>query len=226
MIPNAQSSEERIRSMITPTDLINLSKPGSGQEPTNLQRRNLIGGTLAVLLSSSLRVMAKEKESDVPNDPFIVLLKGLYQPVPAGQGPDDNLGLSQVNLSDGSYSRTLIYPIFGISEKTHQDKPIGKFYAQFGGTLCAYDLPGGALAMSFNSPPECAPPGFNGFVPFPDGMGGSFLEGTFELMILEATGVYRAFQGGHNHMVDRLHQLANGSFDEFCFCNISQYDFP
>ena len=199
-----------------------------GQEPTNLQRRNLIGGTLAVLLSSSLRVMAKEKEKekDVPNDPFIVLLKGLYQPVPAGHGPDDNLGLSQVNLSDGSYSRTLIYPIFGISEKTDQDKPIGKFYVQFQGNLCAYDLPGGALAMSFNSPPECAPPGFNGFVPFPDGNGGSFLEGTFELMILEATGVYRAFQGGHNHMVDRLHQLANGSFDEFCFCNISQYDFP
>jgi hypothetical protein len=195
-----------------------------GQEPTNLQRRNLIGGTLAVLLSSSLRVMAKEK--DVPNDPFIVLLKGLYQPVPAGHGPDDNLGLSQVNLSDGSYSRTLIYPIFGISEKTDQDKPIGKFYVQFVGNLCAYDLPGGALAMSFNSPPECAPPGFNGFVPFPDGMGGSYLEGTFELMILEATGIYRAFQGGHNHMVDRLHQLANGSFDEFCFCNISQYDFP
>jgi hypothetical protein len=217
-----------LKKPITPPALINLSKPGSGQEPTNLQRRNLIGGTLAVLLSSSLRVMAKEKEkeSDVPNDPFIVLLKGLYQPVPAGHGPDDNLGLSQVNLSDGSYSRTLIYPIFGISERTDQDRPIGKFYVQFEGTLCAYDLPGGALAMSFNSPPEGAPPGFNGFVPFPDGMGGSYLEGTFELMILEATGIYRAFQGGHNHMVDRLHQLANGSFDEFCFCNISQYDFP
>jgi hypothetical protein len=111
--------------MITPPVLINLSKPDSGQEPTNLQRRNLIGGTLAVLLSSSLRVMAKEKEKDVPNDPFIVLLKGLYQPVPAGHGPDDNLGLSQVNLSDGSYSRTLIYPIFGISERTDQDRPIG-----------------------------------------------------------------------------------------------------
>jgi hypothetical protein len=45
-------------------------------------------------------------------------------------------------------------------------------------------------------------------------------------MILEATGIYRDFQGGHNHMVDRLHQLANGSFNEFCFCNISQYQFP
>jgi hypothetical protein len=45
-------------------------------------------------------------------------------------------------------------------------------------------------------------------------------------MILEATGVYRPFQGGHNHMVDRLHQLANGDLNEFCFCHISQYQFP
>jgi hypothetical protein len=27
-------------------------------------------------------------------------------------------------------------------------------------------------------------------------------------------------------MVDNLHQLADGSFDEFCFCNISTYQFP
>jgi hypothetical protein len=131
-----------------------------------------------------------------------------------------------VNLSDGSYSRTRIYPVFGIRESKDEDRPIGNFYVQFTGNLCAYDLPGGALAMRFNSPPAGAPLGFNGFVPFPDGKGGNFLEGTFELVILEATGIYKAFQGGHNHMVDKLHQLANGSFDEFCFCNISQYDFP
>ncbi len=146
--------------------------------------------------------------------------------MPVGDGPADNLGLSAVNLSDGSYSRTLIYPVFGIPESRDQDTFIGKFYVQFTGNLCAYELAGGALAMSFNDVPPGAPPGFNGFVPFPDGTGGSYLEGTFELMILEATGIYRAFQGGHNHMVDRLHQLANGSFDEFCFCNISQYEFP
>jgi len=80
--------------------------------------------------------------------------------------------------------------------------------------------------MSFDSVPAGAPPGFNAFVPFPDGVGGNYLEGTFELVILEATGIYQDFQGGHNHMVDRLHQLADGSFDEFCFCNISQYQFP
>ena len=69
----------------------------------------------------------------------------------------------------------------------------------------------------------------------PDGSGGQFDEGTFELTILEATGVYSAFKGGHNHMVDRLHQLVAGpvfagfpasGYDEFCFCIISQYQFP
>ena len=29
-----------------------------------------------------------------------------------------------------------------------------------------------------------------------------------------------------SRMHDRLHQRATGQFDEFCFCNISQYQFP
>jgi hypothetical protein len=200
---------------------------GNGQKPTNIQRRTLLGGALAALLSSSVSVplMAEENEERL-NNFFILLLKGIYQPVPVGEGPADNLGLSAVDLSDGSYTRNRIYPIFSIPGSKDQDKPIGTFFVQPAGSLCAYDLPGGALAMSFNSVPAGAPQGFNAFVPFPDGTGGNFLEGTFELVILEATGIYRAFQGGHNHMVDRLHQLANGNFDEFCFCNISQYQFP
>jgi hypothetical protein len=59
----------------------------------------------------------------------------------------------------------------------------------------------------------------------PDGQGGRFLEGTFELTILEGTGIYKPFVGGNNHMVDRLHFLApgdgSGGIDEFCFCFIS-----
>jgi hypothetical protein len=211
--------------MIINQVLSNRSESGNGQEPAKIERRTLFGGALATLLLSSGRVKAEDNDRGVKN-PFILLLKGLYQPVNVGQGPAHNLGLSTLDLSDGSYSRTLIYPVFGIPESKDQDRPIGKFYVQFAGNLCAYDLPDGALAMSFNSIPTGAPPGFNGFVPFDDGKGGNYLEGTFELVILEATGIYRAFQGGHNHMVDRLHQLANGSFDEFCFCNISQYDFP
>lgn len=211
--------------MIINQALTNQSESGNGLEPTKIQRRTLFGGALAALLLSSGRVKAEENDGP-PNNPFILLLKGLYQPVNVSQGPAHSLGLSTVDLNDGSYSKTLIYPVFGIPESTDQDRPIGKFYVQFNGNLCAYDLPDGALAMSFNNPPAGAPPGFNGFVPFDDGKGGNYLEGTFELAILEATGIYRAFQGGHNHMVDRLHQLADGSFNEFCFCNISQYDFP
>jgi hypothetical protein len=213
--------------MITNQALTNESKSGNGQEPTNIQRRTLIGGALAALLASPVRLMAEENDGR-PNNPFILLLKGLYQPVPVGDGPANNLGLSAVNLSDGSYSRTLIYPVFGIPESRDQDKFIGKFYVQITGNLCAYDLPDGAIAMQFASSPVLQDIGFNTFVPFPDGKGGFFLEGTFELMILEATGIYRALQGGHNHMVDRLHQLdaAGTKFDEFCFCNISQYEFP
>ena len=201
----------------------NQSIPGSRQEPTNMQRRTFIGGMLATaLLSSSKQMMARE--SDVPNNFFILLLKGIYRPVT--HAPADNLGLSTVNLNDGSYSKTKIYPVFGTGENKDQDRAIGTFYVQFAGSLCAYDLPGGSIAMSFNDVPAGAPAGFNGVVPFDDGKGGFYLEGTFELTILEATGIYRAFRNGHNHMVDRLHQLADGSFDEFCFCNISEYPFP
>jgi hypothetical protein len=204
---------------------------GIRQEPINMQRRILMGGALAALFSSSGRVLAEENHGG-PDNPFILLLKGIYQSVAADEAPANNLGLTTVMLNDGSYSKTRIYPIFGILESNDQDRPIGKFY--FGGpngNLCAYDLPGGAIAMKFNDPPAGVPPelGFNNFssLSFPDGQGGSYLEGTFELVILEATGIYQAFQGGHNHMVDRLHQLPNNAgLDEFCFCNISQYQFP
>ena len=202
---------------------------GSRQEPINMQRRILMGGALAAIFSSPGRVLADENHGG-PDNPFILLLKGIYQSV--ADAPDNNLGLNTVTLSDGSYSKTRIYPIFGILESNDQETPIGTFYVQLAGNLCAYDLPGGALAMRFNDPfpSTVVPPelGFNNFssLPFPDGRGGSYMEGTFELVILEATGIYQDFQGGHNHMVDRLHQLANGNLDEFCFCNISQYQFP
>jgi hypothetical protein len=203
------------------------------KEGANIQRRTFVGGALAALLSSSVRVMADDEHG--PNDPFIVLLHGIYHPVPIGQGPAANLGLTTVNLSDGSFSKTRIYPIYGVDGANDRKKAIGTFYPQvtlangkitFNGLNCAYDLPGGAIVMQFLPPPAGAPAGFNSFVPFSDGAGGYYLEGTFELDIQEATGIYQDFQGGHNHMVDRLHQLADGNFNEFCFCNISTYQFP
>ena len=198
-------------------------EPSSQRLP--IHRRTLLGGmggALAALLAAPR--IATADDEHLPNDPFIVLLRGIYQAVPVGEGPADNLGLSSVNLSNGLFSKTRIYPVWGVDGANDQKKPIGTFFV--GGGFCAYDLPGGALAQRFDHAPAGAPAGFDGFVPFPDGQGGTFLEGTFELDVIEATGIYQAFQGGHNHMVDRLHRLADGQRDEFCFCDISTYPFP
>src|SRR5438874_13287530 len=102
---------------------------------------SLIVGTLVALLSFSGQALGQ-----VPNDPFVILLKGIYQPVVHGP----NLGLSQVNLSDGSYSTTNIYRVSGLPGGG--GNPVGDFYARFDFSLpplCAYQLPGGAMTMEF-----------------------------------------------------------------------------
>ena len=157
-----------------------------------------------------------------PGDTFSILLQGTYRPVVHGP----NLGLSQVNLSDGSFSTVKIYPISGLpeQEKGHgnranrsgdrdADDPIGNFFVQIGGMFVAYDLPGGALTMTFTG---------RNVQQVPDGEGGTYIVGTFDLDILEATGAYGPFAGGHNRMVDILHHLPDGSFVEHCICIISR----
>ena len=188
-----------------------------------VSRRRFFGGAMvgaAAMLSASEPVWADADNR--LNDPFIVLIKGLYRPAP--QLPD--LGLSGVDLADTSYITTKLYPVFGVPGSQAPDHAIGRFYVSFTNPVCIYDLPGGAIAMQFIGSPVIPEIGFNTFVPLADGNGGFFLEGTFELSILDATGIYERFKGGHNHMVDRLHQLATGTFNEFCFCNISSYQFP
>jgi hypothetical protein len=149
-----------------------------------INRRTVIGGGALVALSPLVfpgRVMAQGKA--VPSDSFVLLLKGLYQPVVHGP----NLGLSVVDLNDGSYSATKIYPVSGIPGNTNPNKAVGTFYTQLDGDLCAYHVPGGSFAMRFTG---------SDYVFVDDGHGGQFLEGTFELTILEATGIYRSFVGG------------------------------
>ncbi len=177
-----------------------------------ISRRAAIGGGLAGLgglLFFPGQLMAK---AAVPSDSFVVLLKGLYQPVVVGP----NLGLSTVDLNDATYSTVAIYPVSGTPGNKNKNKAVGTFYVQFEGDLCAYHIPGGSFAMRFTG---------SDAVFVDDGVGGRFLEGTFELTILEATGIYRPFVGGHNHMVDKLHFLApgdgSGGFEEYCFCFIS-----
>jgi hypothetical protein len=181
-------------------------------DQTVVTRKTAIGGGLAALAALALPGQARAQVRTRPDDSFVLLLKGLYQPVTHGP----NLGLSMVDLNDGSYSRTRIYPVNGTPGNTNPTKPVGDFYVQFSGDLCAYHIPGGSFSMRFTGSDVH-------FVD--DGQGGRFLEGTFELTVLEGTGVYKPFAGGHNQMVDKLHFLApgdgSGGADEYCFCFIS-----
>lgn len=180
-----------------------------------MNRRTVIGGAGAVAALFAFPGRASAKEKNKVEKSFILLLKGLYQPVV--DGPD--LGLSTVNINDGSYSTTKIYPVSGIAGSENVNVAIGDFFVQFAGDLCAYKVPGGTFSMRFT--------GIT-FVTVPDGSGGNFLQGTAELTILEATGIFRHFAGGHNHMLDNLHFLApgdgSGGADEYCVCFISRRD--
>jgi hypothetical protein len=178
-----------------------------------ISRRAAIGGGLAGL-GGLLLLPGQLVAAAVPGNSFVVLLKGRYQPVVRGP----NLGLSSVNLSDGSYSTVPIYPVSGTPGNKNLNKAVGTFYVQFAGDLCAYHVPGGSFAMRFT--------GESNFAFEDDRAGGRFLVGTFELTVIEGTGIYRRFVGGHNHMVDRLHFLApgdgSGGFEEYCFCYVSR----
>jgi len=171
----------------------------------------------AFVTTLTVPVQAAPHGGGQPADTFRILLSGPYKPVVQGHGPD--LGLTTVNLSDGSFSTTKIFAVSGLSEDIigtgngATKKPIGNFYVQFAGMSAAYDLPGGSISMVFTS---------IDLKPVPDGQGGTYLIGTAELDIPEATGIYQSFVGGHNTMVDILHQLADGSFVEHCICIISR----
>jgi len=184
---------------------------------------SLLVGMLVTLVSSPAQAVGASSRDlgGQPADTFSILLQGPYRPVVHAP----NLGLFTVDLSDGSYSKTKIFRVSGLPEAdgTHGNGPgdrdrdtkkaIGTFYVQFAGSLVAYDLPGGAISMVFTS---------IDLKPVPDGQGGTYLIGTADLDITEATGVYESFVGGHNKMVDILHQLADGSFVEHCICIISR----
>ena len=181
---------------------------GKGKEMDSkalFTRRRAIG---AALVGASPLVLPGQVRAAAPSDRFVVLLKGIYQPVV--HKPD--LGLSSVDLSDGSYTTVKIYPVSGTPGNANPNKAIGDFYAG-SGDLCAYHISGGSFAMRFTGGGEGDP--------VSDGAGGSILNTTWDLDFIEGTGVYRSFVGGHNLMIDRLHFLENGDVDEYCFCNVS-----
>ena len=178
-------------------------------------RRALVGGALAG--AAGLVVVPHQASAEGRHDrevehAFAVLLKGIYKP--AAEAPD--LGLSGIDLNDGSYSTVPIFPASGIAGSEDALTAVGNFYVQFSGDLCAYDLPGGALSMQFIA-------GADHTTTFDDGAGGSIQQGTAELTVLDATGIFRHFKRGHNHMLDNLHFLASGDIDEYCVCFVRRH---
>ena len=147
-----------------------------------------------------------------PSNPFVILLEGTFEL--AGVVPD--FGLDLPNLNNGIYQKVPIYNLdSGVPGPT--DEAVGTFYALGGDELVAYDLPKGALTALFVG---------RDTVVTPDGEGGIYIIGTWELDILEATGIYRSFANGHIHMVDVLHRTGTAAtgfvFIEHCFCYISR----
>jgi hypothetical protein len=172
----------------------------------SLIQASLIVGMLVTLLSFPEKVLG---QAAVPSNPFVLLLKGIFEPVV--HSPD--LGLSQVDLSDGTYSTVPIYAVSGIPG-AKKDKAIGTFYGSMQDKLFAYHVPGGSFsARLVGSDTEVTS----------DGEAGIYVTGTYELNILEGTGIYRPFSGGHIQMVDILHITAAGVFDEIaCYCHVSR----
>src|SRR5437773_9883590 len=119
----------------------------------SLLLRPLRVGPLVTTLSAPVQAAGPSPldRGGLPADTFSILLEGPYKPVV--HGPD--LGLTTVELSDGSYSTTKIFSVSGLPEEVirhgngQTKKAIGNFYTQFAGSLAAYDLPGGAIAMVF-----------------------------------------------------------------------------
>src|SRR6476620_2395637 len=132
-------------------------------DQTLVNRKTAIGGGLAAMAALALPGHVRAQAKTQPDDSFVLLLKGLYKPVVKGP----NLGLSMVDLNDGSYSTTKIYPVSGTPGNKNEKKAVGNFYVQFAGELCAYHVPGGSFAMRFTG---------SDYVLVPDGQVGTTCE--------------------------------------------------
>jgi len=104
----------------------------------------LIGASALLPLLAPSKAVADDDKRGARGEPFVLLLHGIYEPVV--DGPD--LGLSLVDLDDGSYSKCKILRLSGGPKP--RMKRGGNFYVNFDVTLCAYEFPGGAFAAVFD----------------------------------------------------------------------------
>ena len=167
---------------------------------------------VALLVQTTTTRAGSKGRPVAPSNPFVTLLEGIFEPVT--DVPD--LGLSQ-DINNGTVLKIGIFNIdSGIPSPT--DNVAGTFYVQFPvGDLCVYDFPKGKILAKFTFVDDVT----IDFQEFPDGSWiGNFTE---ELVILEATGIYQSFTGGHIHMVDRLeYSASDDNLIEHCFCHYSR----
>jgi hypothetical protein len=173
--------------------------------------------TLAAVAALSVTLLIQTSTAQAgkpvaPSNPFVTLLEGIFEPI--AEAPD--LGLS-LDINNGSVMKIGIFNIdSGVPGPT--DQVAGTFYVQFPvGDLCAYDFPKGRILARFTFVDDDT----IDYQEFPDGSWiGNFTE---ELDILEGTGIYRSFTGGHIHMVDRLeYRASDDKLIEHCFCHYSK----
>src|SRR5262249_54040823 len=155
--------------MITNLALINQNKSGNGQEPTTIQRRTLIGGVLAALLSSPRRAMEGPQVKSILKSASIALglislsATALGQGWPQwGQNPQHSGFISVLGQSPNRKLANLIYDPFVAQEQAEN----------FGEPLAHYQAPltdGQDVFMEFISGKyvSCDPPG--SYTPFPCG---------------------------------------------------------
>ena len=90
---------------------------------STLSRFAVLLPVVALLLASSEQALA----GPPPNDPVVLLLKGIYQP--AVNAP--NLGFPGINLNDGTWLVTEIHSVTSVPGSTNQSRAVvGHFYFQ------------------------------------------------------------------------------------------------
>ena len=182
----------------------------------NLKLAALAALAVALLVQTTITQAGNKGRPVAPSNPFVTLLEGIFEPV--ADVPD--LGLAR-DINNGSVLKIAIFNIdSGIPSPS--DKVAGTFYVQFPvGDLCVYDFPKGKILAKFTFVDDVT----TSFTYYPDPVSGPswIFEGTEELEILEATGIYQSFAGGHIHMVDRLeYRASDDKLIEHCFCHYSR----
>ena len=101
--------------------MINLFNQSIGRLRLTKALASLLVGALVTLLSAPLQAAGPSplRRGGQIADTFSILLSGKYKPVV--HGPD--LGLLQVDLSDGSFSKTKIYRVSGLPEDGPRSRP-------------------------------------------------------------------------------------------------------